>query len=514
MIRYALFLISLSAGVLAGVPGGKSPNILFITADDLNWDSVGVYGSPVEDISPHIDMLAARGMRFQHAFVNASACTPSRNVMQTGHYPHSSGVVGFYSVVFPEPTLPEALRNAGYFTGIVQKVPDSTPTNDYGRYWNYHDQLPSEKSRTPAAYAAAFEAIVQGAENAEKPFYAVINVEDPHLPFFGGPKAEEAGWDRTPPSRIYQPGEVPIPKFLPQDAAFAQEVADYYSTVRRGDDCVGAVIAALAARGLEATTIIIFLSDHGMSFPFAKSNLYPDSVRIPWIVVWPGVSQPGHLDTEHMISAIDFMPTVLEMAGLSVPGSLEGRSLLPLIRGESQEGRDRVFVELNENPNADVRPARAIYTPDFVYIFNPWSNGERVAVFESRWYRSYATFARLAKADPAVAQRFDFLMHRTVEEFYNYRKDPYAMNNLLNDPDYKAVLDDLRDELGAWMKRTDDYALPAFNSREDPVALERFMAEEDAMALERSKEIEWKRWRNRSGPADEHTRYYDPATGE
>lgn len=511
MIRYILFLFSFTASAFAGLPGSQQPNILFITADDLNWDSVGVYGSPVENITPHIDSLATDGMRFQHAFVNSSACTPSRNVMQTGQYPHNSGVRGFYSVVFPEPTLPEVLRDAGYFTGIAQKVPDSTPTNDFGRYWNYYRKFPTERDRTPAAYGAAFEQIMSGADRANRPFYAVINITDPHLPFYGGPTTQEGNWDQTPPSRIYGPEEVPIPGFLPQEAAFGQEVADYYNSVRRADDCVGAVLDALEARGLREETIIIFLSDHGMSFPFAKSNLYPDGVRTPWIVVWPGISEAGHVDNEHMISTIDLMPTVLEMAGIPAPDSLPGRTLVPLIHGESQSGRDRVFVELNENPNADVRPSRGIYTKDFVYIFSPWSDGERVALFESRWYRSYATFAALAKRNPEIRARFDFLMHRKVEELYKYTSDPHALNDLIDNPQYAGVLDDLRGELADWMERTDDYVLPAFASLEDPAALERFMAKEDAMALERSLDTEWKRWRNRSGTTGGDRDYYDPA---
>jgi N-sulfoglucosamine sulfohydrolase len=489
----------------------KQPNILFLTMDDMNWDSIGSYGSPVEDISPHIDGLADTGMRFQHAFVNSPVCTPSRNVMQTGCYPHVSGVQGFYSVKFPHKTVPESLREAGYFTGIVQKLPDSTPTNNYRKYWDYHKGFPRPTSRTPAAYAEAFAAIADGAAKNDQPFYAVINVVDPHLPFYNGPKTQNGDWDRTPPSRVYEPDEVPIPGFLPQDKAFAQEVADYYSTVRRGDDCIGLVMAELTKRDLQEDTIIIFLSDHGMSFPFAKSNLYPEGVRTPWIVVWPGVAEPGYLDTEHMISTIDFMPTVLDMAGLEIPEHLEGRSIVPLVKGEAQEGWDRVFVQFNENPNADIRPTRGIYTKDFVYIFTPWSNGERQALFESRWYRSYGTFFQLAKEDAAVNERFQFLMFRTHEELYHYTVDPFAKNNLFTNRHYAGVLEDLQSELLAWMERTNDYALPAFKVRADPEALEAWMLMEDDKALSRSEDTEWKRWRNRSGPTGQNSAYHDPS---
>jgi N-sulfoglucosamine sulfohydrolase len=488
------------------------PNILFITMDDMNWDSTGCYGSPVEDITPHIDSLAEQGMRFQHAFIQSPICTPSRNVLYTGCYPHVSGVQGFYSVEFPRHTVPEYLREAGYYTGAVQKLPDSTPTNDYPRYWDYHKAMPGPEARTPAEYAGAFADMVKGAKEAGKPFYAAINIVDPHLPFYGGPKTleEPDQWDQTPPSRVYEADEVPVPGFLHEHPAFAEEMADYYSTVRRGDDCVGAVLEVLRQHRLEDKTIVMLLSDHGMSMPFAKSHLYPAGVRTPWIVVWPGVANAGYLDTEHMISAIDYLPTILEIIGTEAPEDLEGRSIVPLIEGQAQTGRDRVFVQLNENPNADIRPIRGIYTRDFVYIFNPWSNGERVATMEARWYRSWGTMAQLAREDERFAERFALLKHRVPEELYAYSIDPNALNNLIDNPHYAGIRDQLRNELEAWMKRTGDYVLPALQHREDPEALEDFFEREQEKALERAVDTEWKRWRNRVGPTAGHTGLYDP----
>jgi len=508
IVKYYLLFILLSPFVAAS----SSPNILFIVMDDMGWDTVGCYGSPVEDISPHIDALAQEGMRFQHAFVQSPICTPSRNVLYTGRYPHVSGMEGFFSVEFPSNTVPEYLREAGYFTGIVQKVPDSTPTNDYSRYWDYYRSMPGNIGRTPAEYANSFSSIIEGAHKSGKPFYAAINVVDPHLPFYNGPKSMEnkAMWDQTPPSRVYTADEVPVPGFLHGNPAFAQEVADYYSTLKRGDDCVGAVMEVLQKSGLKDSTIIILLSDHGMSMPFAKSHLYPAGVRTPWIVVWPGVAEPGHLDTEHMISAIDFMPTILEMIGTPVPEGLEGRSIVPLVQGEQQSGRDRVFVQLNENPNADARPIRGVYTRDHVYIFTPWSDGERVATMESRWYRSWGTMNQLAKRDPLFKERFDFLKYRTTEELYTYSVDPDALNNLIDNPSYASVAEGLRTELEAWMERTGDYVLPALRDREDADALDQHWSAWQAVADERAKDTEWKRHKNKAGLTKGHTRYYKP----
>lgn len=256
--------------------------------------------------------------------------------------------------------------------------------------------------------------------------------------------------------------------------------------------------------------MIIFLSDHGMSMPFAKSSLYPAGVRTPWIVVWPGVVAPGTIDIEHMISAIDFMPTILEVANVPAETELEGLSIVPLLKGRQQGDRDRVFVQLNENPNADLRPIRGIYTRDFVYIFSPWSNGERVATKESRWYRSWATMEQLAGENTLFKERFDFLKHRTVEELYAYSSDPDALNNLIDNPHYRKLADQLRSELESWMIRTGDYVLPALQNWESPEALEAFQQKQQALAYERARDTEWKRAKNHHGPTEGHSNYYDP----
>lgn len=473
-------------------------NVLLLTADDMNFDSVGVYGCSVEDTTPNIDSLGKLGMRFEYAYIQTPSCNPSRNVLHTGHYPHNSGVVGFFSSDFPQDTLPEALRKNGYFTGIVQKVIDSTPTNDTSRYWDYAKSFPKESGRTPGMYREAFKDILEAASASGKPFYANVNVQDPHLPFYRGEKTKK-GFDDTRPSKIFEPADVPIPPFLPQNDAFAEEIADYYNTVRRGDDGVGQVLDLLDQYGLRENTVIIYLSDHGMSVPFAKSNLYPQGVRTPWIVVWPGVLEGNMVDDEHMISAIDLMPTVLDITDTPAPGPLAGQSIVPLMKGNIVEGRDRVFVEHNEGPTAAPRPMRAIHTKEFVYIFNAWATGDYHAVFESRWYRSYATFSQLAEGDETINARFKFLNYRTVEELYDLRVDPYAMNNVIDDSEYQDVLVVLQSELEGWMRETQDYVLLGFQVRENIDQLRNYMKMVDNISRDRAPHIEWKRALNRDG---------------
>jgi N-sulfoglucosamine sulfohydrolase len=372
-------------------------------------------------------------------------------------------------------------------------VIDSTPTNDTSRYWDFVKDYSIATARRPSSFREAFGQLIEEAKHEGKPFYANVNVKDPHLPFYRGKKTKK-GFDVTPPSRHLDPKLTLIPRFLPQDEAFREEVTDYYNTVRRGDDSVGEVLKVLKESGEENNTLIIFVSDHGMSFPFAKSNLYTDGVRTPWMMVWPGVIEPGVVDRENMVSSIDLMPTVLDATRTPAPGPLAGRSLLPLLKGEKQEARDHVFVEHNEGPTADPRPMRAIHTKDFVYIFNAWGTGEHHAIFESRWFRSFGTFSELAKKDLKVKERFNFLKHRTVEELYDVRKDPEAKHNLIDHPEYVGVAQALQAQLKTWMEESQDDVLEAFNVRHDIDKLEAYMEKAIAKAKDRSLRLEWKRW--------------------
>lgn len=489
--RYA-FVITLCIFCLPSMGNAQQPNVLFLTSDDLNFDSIGAYGSKVKNATPNIDRLSERGVLFEYAYVQAPSCCPSRNVFHTGHYSHNSGMEGFFSTDFPQETLPEALRNNGYYTGIIQKVIDSTPTNNREKYWDFVADFDIMNSRTANKYKTAFGKLIQEAKAKNQPFYASVNVQDPHLPFYRGEKTKK-GFDKNPPSLLFDQEEIPIHPVLPQYENFKEEMTDYYNTVRRGDDCIGDILQVLEEEGVSANTLIVYISDHGMAFPFVKSNLYPQSVRTPWIVVWPDEIKKGKRDKKHMVSAIDLMPTILEATKTKAPGPLAGRSLMGILDGKKQEDRDYVFVEHNEGPTADPRPMRAIHSKDFVYIFNAWGTGDYNAIMECRWYRSYGTYASLSKEHDEVKQRFDFLNHRTIEELYDTKNDPYSKHNLINDPKYAEVLNDLRGRLENWMRTTNDFALEGFMVKDNTEELRKFMEKRITISKERATRLEWKR---------------------
>lgn len=466
-------------------------NILFITVDDMSCDSIGAFGCDVPETTPQIDRLAASGLQFNLAHTQVGNCMPSRNVMQSGRYPHNNGVEGFYQVKDPGyPILPDLLRENGYFIGIKGKVPHSTPYSPYP--WDVVLEPASQKDqRNKDSFYKLTQHGIGMAQQQGKPFYLVININDPHKPFYGMDNRQNIIDDPLKPSRIFTPEEIVVPGFLPDTPDVRIELAHYYSSVRRADDCVGEVLKALDESGTAENTLIMFLSDHGMALPFAKTAVWHHSTHTPWIVRWPGVTQSGKVDDVHMISAVDFAPTILDVLGISEPDGMDGRSFKPVLLDGHQSGRDFIVKEYNENSGGNRSPMRAIQTAKYSYIYNPWSDGDRVFKTATTGTRAYREMQRLASEDPQAAKRLAFFDKRVLEEFYDYEKDPDALNNLVDNPEYERDLNRLRKKLGEWMVVTGDPLLAAFSEREEPEVgyafVERAQAESDARRANRSK---------------------------
>ena len=492
--RDFLKLVGLAAagplvGAVVGAEGGTGgrPNVLFITVDDMSCDSVGAFGCKVPDTTPQIDRLARQGLRFKHAHVQAANCMPSRNVMQSGLYPHTNGVEGFYQVKSDHPILPGVLKEAGYFVGIKNKVGHSTPYSPWA--WDIVEMKnPGAGSdRSPKSFYDFTARAIRASREAGKPFYLVVNVNDPHKPFFIEDNEGKPGSSDRWPSRVYRESEVVIPKFLPDLPVVRKEVKQYYDTVRRADDSTGAVLKALAESGQEANTVVMFLSDHGMPLPFAKTNIYHHSTNTPWIVRWPGKVKADAVDSEHMISAIDFMPTILDIAGVEHPAGLQGKSFLPVLEGKKQAGREMVIKEYNENAGGGRHPMRGVQTKKYGYLFNPWSNGERKFRTATQGTDTYKRMVELAATDEKIAARVRLFDYRVVEEFYDYEADPDALHNLIDDPKAAKELKRHRKMLEDWMVRTKDPCLHAFRNRDKPAVLDAYVKELEAASAERRK---------------------------
>lgn len=485
MLKYPLLLLLLLFVQI--VHASEQPNILIITVDDMSADSIGVFGCPI-DTTPHIDQLASKGLRFEHAHVQVGNCMPSRNVMWSGRYSHNNGVEGFYQVKQPEyPVLCDLMKEAGYFTGIRGKVSHSTPYSPY----DWDEVLDTDANgnahalKDPVSYGASTRDGIKHAQEQKKPFCLVINISDPHKPFYGVGKGGREFKDPFVPSRIFSVDEVPIPKFLFDDPIVRQELVQYYSSVRRADDCVGEVLKALEESGAEEKTLIMFLSDHGMPLPFAKTQLYHHSTRTPLIFVWPGKIEANSHDREHMVSAVDFLPTLLDVVRFKHPEDLDGRSFEPLLMGDSQENRDYVFKEYNENAGASRDPMRGVESRQYLYLFNPWSNGDRVMATATTGTMTYRRMKVLAAENSFLKERHDLYQHRVPEELYDVVNDPECLHNLIDIPEFQDTLHELEAQLQNWLKQTNDPLLEVFVKREDDQFREEYVQKVEQEALER-----------------------------
>jgi len=469
--------------------GGDRVNVVLITADDMNYNSPGCFGCGVPGITPNIDRLAAEGIRFTNAHVTIAVCQPSRQVLMTGRYPHRNGGEGFQPIDTDVPTLQEQLRAGGYLNGIIGKYTHCAPPQKY--CWDYHvDQGDLGLGRDPELYRDHTRAFLRMAADAGKPFFLMANSHDPHRPFVGS-EQERQKWGETPglpaARRVVGEAEAEVPGFLPDIPAVRKEVAQYFGSVYRCDETVGAVLEELEAAGFAEDTLVMFLSDNGMALPFAKTNCYLNSTKTPWLARWPGRIAPGSTESNQFISGVDYTSTILDVVGLPPLEGVDGRSFLPALLGEQQAGRDCVFTHFHETAGRNRYPMRCVQSAKYGYIVNLWSDGERVFRNESQSGLSFKAMQKAAETDEHIAQRVRLFQYRVPEEFYDFETDPDGLHNLIDEPGLQDELERFRGLLLRHMRETADPALAAFESRLDAVKVKAFMAEQDAKAEARRK---------------------------
>ena len=461
MIKLTLLRAIILTGVLVTKATAAPPNVLLITADDLNCSSVGVYGCMTKDSTPNIDRLARAGIRFDHGHVTIAVCQPSRSVWMTGRYPMNSGGEGFHQLSKPDvPILPALLREGGYMVGILGKSGHSTPIKFK---WDMNfDQFKLGAGRNATIYAAKAKTFVEQAAKSGKPFFLMANSHDPHRPFYGNDpkkwytKKGTKKFAALKPSKVFKPEEVVVPGFLPDIPAVRLEIAEYFSSVRRCDDTVGALLKMLDETGVADNTLVIFLSDNGMAFPFAKTNCYLHSTRTPFLVRWPANIKAGSVEKTQMVSGIDITPTILEVAGVEQPDGIDGRSFLSICKGEIQRDRDRVYTQFHQTSAKKKYQMRAVQTTQFGYIYNAWANQETTFKNESMAGRTFKAMQAAAISDAAIQARVQHFLKRIPEELYDFAKDPDGLKNLATKPEHRAQLLQFRKEMTAWMIKQND----------------------------------------------------------
>jgi uncharacterized sulfatase len=425
------------------------PNILFALADDWAWPHAGVYGDKVVK-TPTFDRVAAEGMLFSHAFCVAPTCTASRAAILTGQYSHRLEESGnLHSMLRSKfDCYPDLLEKQGYVVGLMRKG------------WGPGVLEGSGRTRNPAGpnfkdFAAFFQTVP-----ADKPFCFWFGCLDPHRPYVKG-SGVAAG---------LKPEDVVVPPYLPDTPEVRSDICDYYFAVQRYDREVGEMLQLLEKAGRLENTIVVMTGDNGMPFPRAKANLYDAGTRQPLGVRWPAKVKAGR-KSDAFISFQDFAPTFLEAAGLKPPATMTGRSFLDLLTtGESKLPRNRVFVERERHANVrkdDLGyPARAVRTPEFLYIRN--FKPDRWPAGDPEEWKAVGPFGDIdggptkdavlaGRGDPKHGKFFDWACaKRPAEELYDVAKDPYQLVNLAEKADFTDAKKKLRAELEQWMRDTDD----------------------------------------------------------
>ncbi len=451
----------------------KDLNVVVFTADDLGPDGMGVgaFGAKIKGITPNIDKVANAAVRFYNMHVNSAICMPSRGIIGTGRYGFNSHHHGFFHAPDSIPTLMESFQKEGYKTGILGKVYHSSVKNS--TVWDYvYDYEDLGSGRSPSKYYEKTKAFVQRCNQENKPFYFMINSHDPHRPFQeppGGKLLAGAEW----PSKLYPPDEVFVPGFLPDLPGVRNEISHYYNSVRRLDDTFGKVMQAIKDAGAENNTVVIFLSDNGISMPFSKANCYLKSTKTAFFVYLPGSLKPLE-DKEHLISSVDLFPTIMDMIGGEKPAGLDGTSFLPLLEGREQSGRDKVFTQIDYLSSNKYWPMRCVQDKEYGYIFNPWSDG-KAAYHNANEGETFKAMEQEGKTNPQIQERVDLFRYRVPEEFYDLKNDPDCLHNLAHDKAYTQKVKQYKDKLRALMQKYHDPVLEVLNASGNAGEMRRVM---------------------------------------
>jgi arylsulfatase A len=466
-----------AAGPLAAAD--RPLNLLIITADDMNGDSPGWMGNPL-GATPALDGFAASCHRFPNHHLTAPICQPSREALMTGRVPHRSGGLGFNPITPGTPTLTSILKARGYFTGVIEKHAHMKPDAEFP--W---DVKLGGSGKNPPLFRRHVEDLLGKAAEAGKPFFIDANITDPHRPWPASeaPEGEKGGGKGAKAERraaraaaaqenlvrTYRPEEVRVPSFLEDLPPVRKEVARYYTAVARLDATFRGAIEALKAAGREGDTAVLFLSDNGISLPFAKATVYRNGTWSPVLLRWPGMGPPQR--REEFVSSVDILPTLLDVLGVEKPGGLDGLSWLPLLRGEAGPDRDRAIAHVNTVASGLSFAARCIRTKDWALQFQAWPDGAPRFRVEAMSGLTFNALAEAAKADRRIAARVDQLVVGVPLALYDERADPDERVNLIGDPARRPEAERLSRALLAHMERTGDPQLPAFRKALDAAGI-------------------------------------------
>jgi arylsulfatase A-like enzyme len=472
-----LRLLSLTLAVI--VPAfaaiGK-PNILLILAEDIG-PQLGCYGTPLVS-TPHLDKLAARGVRYTHAFTTAPVCSASRSAIMTGMYQTSIGAHQHRTWQWNKKPLPAGVRpltdyfrDAGYYTvnlsaagGKAAKKAGGGLTGSAGAGKTDFNFL----TPTPP-----FDGNDWSARKPGQPFFAQITISESHK----GP-----GWtfarSKDAPIPHVDAAKVKLPPYYPDHPIAREEYATYLDAIALMDSYVGELLARLERDGLAGDTIVVFIGDNGQCLFRSKQFLYDGGVSIPLLIAWPDRRRAGAVD-DRMVSSIDLSAALLGFAGVTPHAAMQGRDFL----APGATPRSHIFAARDRMDESTDR-MRAVRTPQWKYIRNyfPGVPYMQRNAYKENQYPTWNLVKQLAKEGRLAPEAALFAAERKpVEELFDLAADPHEVRNLALDPRHTAKLRELRGLVDKWVVESGDQGgamedpldiFRGYNNRlpEDPVA--------------------------------------------
>ncbi|MFN0088632.1 MAG: sulfatase [Blastocatellia bacterium] len=470
--RHLLFFLLLALPFEAAPQSSGSskqaarPNIVFILVDDLRWDETGIAGHPFLR-TPNIDRIGREGAVFHNAFMTTPLCSPSRASFLTGQYAHTHGItdnVDRSAASHKLATFPRLLHQSGYETAFIGKWHmgnDDTPRPGFDRWVSFKGQgtylnpdiNEDGKAVKPVGYTTdiltgyATEFIRR---RHDKPFlvYLAHKAIHPEVTQNDDGSVNLADSERFLPAErhrnLYADKAIPhrpnyrrapegkpallrqignLPPLGPATVTRDEAILDRQRTLMAIDDGVGEILKALEETGRLDNTIFVFTSDNGYFYgehglSVERRLAYEESIRMPLLVRYPGMIRPGTVRNEIALN-IDLAPTLLSMANVEAPGTMQGRSLAPLLKGARPAWRNSFLVEYYSD-KVFPRIARMGYK----------------AVRDQRW--KYIRYLELDGMD----------------ELYDLKTDPYEMRNLIHQPEAQNALERMKGELGRLLKET------------------------------------------------------------
>ncbi|QDT10620.1 Choline-sulfatase [Planctomycetes bacterium K23_9] len=448
------FALLLTPAMCDTADAGK--NVVLLISDNQNKDDCGCYGNAVIK-TPHIDRLAREGVRFLDAFATTASCGPSRAVVYTGLQTHANGQYGHghgihtYQLAPRIETVFASLRRQKYHTALLGKrhtVPDSAYPFSFDVKVSGRDVIRLGKT--------AKEFIEQA---DDEPFFLTIGFVDPHPTSIDRP-----GWGVNPeqskaPTVTYDPADVIVPPYLPDQPEVREGLAGYYQQISHLDYGVGEVLRVLKETGKEDDTLVIFTSDHGTSEPGAMGNHYEPGIQVPFIVRAPkgdGGFVAANTTNQALVTLADITPTILDWTNSKGPKySLHGRSVISVLDDSDAAGWDQVMLSHVAHEVTMYYPMRTIRDRRYKLIWNiNWQSEYPLPIDTLR----RATWTEtIRRGDAKIGLRLiDRYLHRDEIELYDLQNDPQELNNLAGQPSHMQKQRELSQSLNQWMTETSD----------------------------------------------------------